>query len=191
MADATELQEIVNKPCMLIIDDDENLLTVMSRAIQRRGFDVVCAQTGEDALAKCDQHQPSHISLDLKLTEETGLNLIPSLKLASPNSKIVMLTAYASIATAVDAIKLGATQYLCKPADADQLLKAFDDDNLPETSVASSDIEEKTISVKRLEWEHIQKVLNENDGNVSATARELGMHRRTLQRKLQKHPVKR
>lgn len=191
MAEAMELQDIQTPSCMLIIDDDPNLLTVMSRAIKRRGFEVVCAATGEEALEICKTHQPSHISLDLKLAEETGLNLIPSLKLASPESKIVMLTAYASIATAVDAIKLGATQYLCKPADADQLLKAFDDETVTSIATPKAEVEEKPISVKRLEWEHIQKVLNENDGNVSATARELGMHRRTLQRKLQKHPVKR
>ncbi len=180
---------------MLLVDDDPNLLTVMARAVRRRGYDVVCAETGKQALELCQQHQPSHITLDLKLAEETGLNLIPSLKIASPNSKIVMLTAYASIATAVDAIKLGATQYLCKPADADQLLKAFEDtsmdtatDNALEPKITQ--VEDRPLSVKRLEWEHIQKVLNENDGNISATARELGMHRRTLQRKLQKHPVK-
>lgn len=181
-----------NQPCMLIIDDDVSLLTVLSRAIRRRGFDVVCAENGEQALRLCEEHQPSHISLDLKLAEETGLNLIPSLKLASPSSQIVMLTAYASIATAVDAIKLGATQYLCKPADADQLLNAFESqDTNSEAVFPVAEVEEQTLSIKRLEWEHIQKVLNENNGNVSATARELGMHRRTLQRKLQKHPVKR
>jgi len=176
---------------MLLVDDDPNLLTVMARALRRRGLEVVCAETGTQAIELCQQHQPSHITLDLKLAEETGLNLIPSLKLASPSSKIVMLTAYASIATAVDAIKLGATQYLCKPADADQLLKAFEEETTEvPTESSTAPVEDKPISVKRLEWEHIQKVLNENDGNISATARELGMHRRTLQRKLQKHPVK-
>ena len=187
-----KIDQPANQPCMLIIDDDPSLLTVLSRAIRRRGFEVVCAENGEQALSLCKEHQPTHISLDLKLAEETGLNLIPSLKLACPTSQVVMLTAYASIATAVDAIKLGATQYLCKPADADQLLNAFEtQDTNSETVTPVAEVEEQTLSVKRLEWEHIQKVLNENDGNVSATARELGMHRRTLQRKLQKHPVKR
>lgn len=174
---------------MLIIDDDANLLQVLARAVRRRGYDVVCAQTGEQAVALCKSHQPELISLDLKLTEETGLNLIPSLKLACPQASIVMLTAYASIATAVDAIKLGATQYLCKPVDADQLLNAFSEQN--DQPMQHSEVEETTLSVKRLEWEHIQKILTENQGNISATARELGMHRRTLQRKLQKYPVKR
>lgn len=190
MVNAHSQQEASLQPSMLIIDDDAHLLRVLSRSISRRGFNVICAENGAQALALCKDHQPSHISLDLKLAEETGLNLIPSLKLASPDSKIVMLTAYASIATAVDAIKLGATQYLCKPADADQLLNAFEETPVTDTPPVA-DVEDKPISVKRLEWEHIQKVLNENDGNVSATARELGMHRRTLQRKLQKHPVKR
>ena len=172
---------------MLIIDDDVTLLNVMGRAMQRRGFEVETAEDREQAIEKAKAFQPSHISLDLKLAEETGLHLIPSLKQLNPECRIVMLTAYASIATAVDAIKLGATQYLCKPADADQLLDAFKEER---DLGVDTEVEEKPISVKRLEWEHIQKVLQENDGNISATARELGMHRRTLQRKLQKHPVK-
>ncbi len=172
---------------MLIIDDDSALLRAMGRAMSRRDFEVETAEDGVQALDKVKTFQPTHITLDLKLAEETGLHLIPDIKLACPDSRIVMLTAYASIATAVDAIKLGAIQYLCKPADADQVLAAFHEDaELSESTV----VEDKPISVKRLEWEHIHKVLQENDGNISVTARELGMHRRTLQRKLQKHPVK-
>ena len=172
----------------LIIDDDETLVMVTSRALSKRGFQVFTALNGDDALTLCEQHEPNFISLDLKLAEETGLHLIPKLKQISPDSKIVMLTAYASIATAVDAIKLGAHQYLCKPVDADQLLAGFEDDNLQGPSSAT--VSDQPISVKRLEWERIQQALQNNDGNISATARELGMHRRTLQRKLQKHPVK-
>lgn len=175
---------------MLIIDDDATLLLVLERAMSRRGFKVSCAQTGEQALEQCQACPPTHISLDLKLSEETGLHLIPQLKAMAPDAIIVMLTAYASIATAVDAIKLGAHQYLCKPVDADQLLAAFKDDASSEVLPQATEPQENPTSVKRLEWEMIQQSLSNNQGNVSATARELGMHRRTLQRKLLKHPVK-
>jgi two-component system response regulator RegA len=174
-------------PVMLIVDDDETLLSVLSRVMSRRNFKVFTATTGKQALELCEQEEPEYISLDLKLVEETGIQLIPKLKALNPNCKIVMLTAYASIATAVDAIKLGAHQYLCKPVDADQLLAGFDD---TDSQVSSGAIQAQPTSVKRLEWEHIQQTLQNNQGNVSVTARELGMHRRTLQRKLQKHPVR-
>lgn len=173
-------------PVMLVVDDDETLLSVLSRAITRRGFEVITATNGEQALALCEEKEPEYISLDLKLAEETGLHLIPKLKAINPNCSIVMLTAYASIATAVDAVKLGAQQYLCKPVDADQLLAGFADMDIE----MNPEIQEQPTSVKRLEWERIQQALQNNQGNVSATARELGMHRRTLQRKLQKHPVR-
>ncbi len=173
---------------LLIIDDDETLLMVLSRAMERRGFTVFCALDGQAALQLNTQHQPSYISLDLKLAQESGLNLISQLKLSNQAARIVMLTAYASIATAVDAIKLGAHQYLCKPSDADQLLHAFCGNE--QAPIQSASIQVLPTSVKRLEWEHIQQIMLNNQGNVSASARELGMHRRTLQRKLQKHPVK-
>lgn len=170
---------------ILLIDDDETLLQVLARALSRRGLEVATARNGEEALRLCDELGPELISLDLKLEQETGLQLLPRLLQIQPDARIVLLTAYASVATAVDAIKLGAVNYLCKPADADQILAAFDYQPGEE-----HDIKDNPLSVKRLEWEHIQQVLQQNDGNVSATARELGMHRRTLQRKLQKHPVK-
>lgn len=177
----------MSEPVFLVIDDDTTLLRVLSRGLSQRGFTVHSAENGEQAIALCEQHQPEYISLDLKLEQESGLHLIEQLKRASPNCKIVMLTSYASIATAVDAIKLGAHQYLCKPVNIDELLNSF------EHSIErneQTEVTEKPTSVKRLEWEKIQQTLQEHDGNVSATARALGMHRRTLQRKLQKHPVK-
>ena len=175
---------------ILIIDDDATLLTVLERALKRRGFKVSTAQTGEQALEVCKTSSLTHISLDLKLSQETGLHLIPQLRILAPNAPIVMLTAYASIATAVDAIKLGAHQYLCKPVDVDQLLAEFDSDVSTNTQGDQGEPMEQPTSMKRLEWEKIQQSLQKNQGNVSATARELGMHRRTLQRKLLKHPVK-
>ncbi len=171
----------------LVIDDDTTLLQVLTRGLTRRGYEVLCAENGEQALALCQQYQPKWVSLDLKLEHESGLHLIAQLKASSPLAQITMLTSYASIATAVDAIKLGAHQYLCKPVDIDELLNSFDNKTNAKTDTHIAD---KPTSVKRLEWEKIQQTLQANDGNVSATARELGMHRRTLQRKLQKHPVK-
>src|SRR5690606_35559799 len=123
--------------------------------------------------------------VDLKLAKESGLNLISELKQRQPDLEIVMLTGYSSIPTAVEAIKLGALNYLCKPADAYEIRAAFDLQLKKQLEIPT-----KPPSVDRLEWEHIQKVLQENKGNISATARSLGMHRRTLQRKLQKRPVK-
>lgn len=171
----------------LVIDDDATLLRVISRGLTQRGFNVLCAENGEQALDLCEKHQPEFISLDLKLEQESGLHLIEKLKAFSPNCTIVMLTSYASIATAVDAIKLGAHQYLCKPVNIDELLKSFE--HTPELTEDSA-VTDQPTSVKRLEWEKIQHTLQANDGNISETARQLGMHRRTLQRKLQKHPVK-
>lgn len=192
--DTTTSTDDNQMPIMMIVDDDETLLSVLSRAMTRRNFHVITATNGEQALALCKQQEPEYISLDLKLAEETGMHLIPKLKAINPNCSIVMLTAYASIATAVDAIKLGAHQYLCKPVDADQLIEGFGDSLVAAKldSAADAVLNEDTqpTSVKRLEWERIQQALQKNDGNVSATARELGMHRRTLQRKLQKHPVR-
>ncbi|MFT5592427.1 MAG: two-component system response regulator RegA [Oceanicoccus sp.] len=178
-----------NEGTFLVIDDDTTLLSVMVRSLNRRGFNVIQAENGEQALTLCEEYHPKFISLDLKLEQESGLHLIAQLKRHSPDCQIVMLTSYASIATAVDAIKLGAHQYLCKPVDIDELLNAFDHASNTDTST-EAEVADKPTSVKRLEWEKIQQTLQSNDGNISVTARELGMHRRTLQRKLQKHPVK-
>ncbi len=177
-------QEVLKN--MLIIDDDENLTRVMARAFSRRGFHCEQAHNPDQVKELIKQNHFSHCLLDLKITEHSGLVLIPELLDQLPELQIVMLTGFSSIKTAVDAIKLGAINYLCKPADADEVMAAF------EATQGSTDSEIKAspLSVNRLEWEHIQKVLSENHGNVSATARALGMHRRTLQRKLQKRPVK-
>ncbi len=172
---------------ILIIDDDEVFGQVLQRAFSKRGYDASVVQDDAAALEKTRELEPDYITLDLKLEGSSGLNLLPQLVEASPQSKIVVLTGYSSIATAVEAIKLGAVNYLCKPADADEVLAAFHkQEGNPDTPLA-----EQPMSVNRLTWEHIQKVLHEQDGNISATARALGMHRRTLQRKLQKRPVRR
>jgi two-component system response regulator RegA len=172
---------------LLIIDDDEMFCHVLSRALTRRGYQVSVAHDADQALTLAAQDMPTMATLDLKLEQSSGLKLLPGLLAASPKCRVVVLTGYSSIATAVEAIKLGAVNYLCKPADADDVLNAFErQEGDPDAEVA-----ENPPSVNRITWEHIQKVLQEHDGNISATARALGMHRRTLQRKLQKRPVRR
>ena len=172
---------------LLIIDDAENYREVLSRSLARKEFDTRAAGNSQEALQVCEEHRPALILLDLNLNGQSGLNLIQPLLQRVPGARIVILTGYASIATAVDAVKLGAIQYLAKPVEVEAILTALDDDDGPDFEVLASD---EPLSVDRLEWEHIQRVLNENDGNVSATARALKMHRRTLQRKLSKRPVK-
>lgn len=172
---------------LLIVDDDEMFCHVLNRALTRRGYEVIVAHDAEQALAMAAQYLPTMATLDLKLENSSGLKLLPELLAITPHCRIVVLTGYSSIATAVEAIKLGAVNYLCKPVDADDVLTAF------ERQSGDPDIElaDNPPSINRITWEHIQKVLQEHDGNISATARALGMHRRTLQRKLQKRPVRR
>jgi two-component system response regulator RegA len=171
---------------LLIVDDDETFAHILGKALRRRGYAVITATTASDALALCLQHQPQQAVVDLKLETESGLNVLPRLKQVNPNIQMLILTGYSSISTAVEAIKMGAVNYLCKPAGVEDILAAFEK-TAPNPDI---DIKETPPSVDRLEWEHIQKVLTENNGNISATARSLGMHRRTLQRKLLKRPVK-
>ncbi|WP_432697615.1 response regulator transcription factor [Marinobacterium sp. YM272] len=171
----------------LVVDDDPTFTRVLARSLTRRGFSVSVARNVEDALSQARQETPALASVDLKMEGPSGLELIEGLKALNPQMRILILTGYASIATAVDAIKLGASNYLPKPADADQILAALNHEQVDVAQEISAD----PMSVNRLEWEHIQKVLAEHDGNISATARALGMHRRTLQRKLQKRPVRR
>lgn len=170
----------------LIVDDDTLFADTLARSLGRRGHSTRVAHHGGEALAHCRHKAPRRIILDLKLEQESGLQLISDLLQAAPESRIVVLTGYSSIPTTVEAIKLGAVDYLCKPASLDDIIAAFErEQGNPDVSLPTS-----PHSVDRLEWEHIQRVLADHDGNISATARALGMHRRTLQRKLQKRPVK-
>lgn len=170
----------------LLVDDDEAFLHVLTRALQRQGFSTLCAHDPQSALACAKRSGFRRAVVDLKMGESSGLALIPQLKSLQPDIEIVMLTGYSSVATAVEAVKLGAINYLCKPASTGDILQAF------EAAQGNPDlpVPEQRPSIDRLEWEHIQKVLAENNGNISATARDLGMHRRTLQRKLNKRPVR-
>ncbi len=188
MADLDELLEGNDSPPhILLVDDDETFSHVLGRALSRRGLRVTTAADAEQALLKARADAPDFAVLDLKMPGDSGLVLLPQLLEVVPDVRVVILTGYSSITTAVEAIKRGACNYLCKPADADDVLTALlCDDADPDALVPDN-----PISVDRLQWEHIQRVLAEHEGNISATARALGMHRRTLQRKLQKRPVRR
>ena len=175
-----------DKPTLLLVDDDEAFRKVLARAMERRGYAVSTAGDVDEAIVAAQAQPPEYAVVDLKMPGESGLVLIEKLIELDPNTRIVMLTGYASIATAIEAIKLGATHYLAKPVDADQVVAAL---NKVEGD-SSLNVADSPLSVDRLEWEHIQRVLAEHDGNISATARALKMHRRTLQRKLGKKPVK-
>ena len=171
---------------LLLVDDDPVFCDALRVALARRGFAVEVAHDVAEAEDLAQARPPRYAILDLRMPGANGLVLIERLRRLSPGVRIVVLTGYASIATAVEAIKLGANQYLTKPTDVSQILSALHQDKgNPEVAVP-----EQPLSVGRLEWEHIQKVLAEYGGNVSAAARALGMHRRTLQRKLFKRPLR-
>ncbi len=171
---------------ILIIDDEERFAQVLGRSLERLGHTTAYATNADDAVLQLSQQNFDWISLDLRLGQDSGLALLPKLRAINSEPRIVVLTGFASIPTAVEAIKLGAFNYLHKPATVKELLTAFE--GISDT--AETAIEDTPMSVERLEWEHIQRVLHEHEGNISSTARALGMHRRTLQRKLQKHPVR-
>ncbi len=173
-------------PRLLLVDDDPTFCEVLRQALEKRGFEVHTANEVESGLALAESIDPEYAVIDLRIGHESGLQLVKRLAELDVHTRILMLTGFASIATAVEAIKLGAIHYLTKPADADEIAAALHKDE-GDTSV---EIKDKPLSVKRLEWEHLQKVLVAHDGNISAAARALGMHRRTLQRKLEKRPVK-
>ena len=168
------------RPDILVVDDDASFARVLVRSLQRRGFHARAAAGAVEAMAACREAPPTHAVLDLMLGEgEDGLQLMRALR-------VLLLTGYASIATAVEAIKRGADDYLAKPADAASVLRAL---GLEGGAAAEGAPESaRPIPWHRLEWEHLQRALAEHGGNIAATARALGMHRRTLQRKLAKRP---
>jgi len=174
------------KPLLLLVDDDEIYCEVLGDALRKRNYTVLVACNLADALKLAQEMEPEYAVVDLRIGTESGLELVKRLAALDENTRIVMLTGYASVATAVESIKLGAIHYLTKPATADEVVAALHRDEGDATVMPA----EQPLSVRRLEWEHLQKVLTENDGNISAAARALNMHRRTLQRKLAKRPVK-
>jgi len=169
---------------LLYLEDDAALAGATVRALGKRGFSVIHCASMTAARNMLDEHAYERALLDLRLDDGSSLELIDTLLGRWPEIKIVVLTGYASIATAVQAIKMGAVNYLSKPAGIEQILRAFDEgDEFQDASV------DDVLPLRRREWEHIQQVLQENNGNISATARQLKMHRRSLQRKLSKKPV--
>ncbi len=172
---------------LFYLEDDEALAQVSCNAFEKRGFNVVHFLSLADVNA-CDELETfQYALLDLKLGDGNSLSLIDTLLQANSGMKVIVLTAYASIATAVQAVKSGAVNYLTKPAAIDDVVRAFDG----QVALEQEPVDERNdeMSLRRREWETIQAALVANNGNVSATARQLKMHRRTLQRKLQKKPV--
>ncbi len=167
----------------LLVDDDPLFLRTLQRSLARRGIESSIAEDPEAALRAAQESPFDFALVDLKIGKDSGLRLIAPLRLLRPQMRIVMMTGYASVATAVEAIKNGAEDYLLKPISVDAILRVLVDD-APE----GGDAEDTMIPLGRIEWEHIQQALRATDGNVSAAARLLGVHRRSLQRKLAKRP---
>jgi len=166
---------------LLIVDDDKPFLQRLQRAMEKRGFAVAAAETVAEAKESVERSAPAFAVVDLKLEDGNGLDVIEALRTRRPEARAVILTGYGNIATAVTAVKLGAVDYLSKPADADDILAA-----LLQTREQKAEPPENPMSADRVRWEHIQRVYELCDRNVSETARRLNMHRRTLQRILAK-----
>lgn len=173
---------------ILLVDDEHFFLDRMNRAFIRRGYDTYTASCYDEAMEIIQEHEPPLAVIDLKMPGKSGLQLLKDALELLPQLGIVVLTGYGSIATATEAIKLGAISYLAKPADVDEIIKAFGDD--AGDAEDRSETEILPPSLARVEWEHIQRVLTDCDGNVSCAAKKLGIHRRTLQRKLYKYAPK-
>tara|TARA_R110002096_G_scaffold435826_1_gene663486 strand:- start:3609 stop:4166 length:558 start_codon:yes stop_codon:yes gene_type:complete len=166
---------------ILVVDDDVPFCTALRSALRRRGIKCLIAHTFEDAIEEAEAWTPGRAVVDLRLAERSGLELVGQLSSAHPNMTIVVLTGYGSITTAVTAIKLGAANYLTKPAEVDDILKAFDTEAKPAVALAESN---EPLSMRELEHQHMLHVYAETGGNVSKTARILGIDRRTVQRHL-------
>jgi two-component system, response regulator RegA len=177
-----------HKPSILIVDDDETYRNRLARAFVDRGYDVRTAHDHDSALALATGDSPEFAVVDLKMPGKSGLELVKALHDVDPATRSVVLTGYGSIATAIDAVRLGAAYYLSKPADADDIVGAFARAEAPPLQPPAPDDEYRAPSLARAEWEHINRVLSDAGGNISEAARRLGIHRRSLQRKLQKYP---
>ena len=178
---------------LLLVDDDEVFRSRLARAFRDRGWDVREASDLASALRTAEEETPEYVVVDLRLPDGSGLEVVRRLKALDTTTTVVVLTGYGSIATALDALRLGAAHYLTKPAAVDDLVNGFaraaiDPDDV---AVASTDPTADTPSLARVEWEHINRVLADSGGNISEAARRLRLHRRSLQRKLAKYPVAR
>jgi two-component system, response regulator RegA len=170
---------------LLIVEDDERFARTLAKSFERRGYQVFAAAAQANAEAIQAEHRPGYAVVDLKLGSASGLACVAALAGADPLMRIVVLTGFASIATAVEAIKLGACHYLAKPANTDDIVAGFE----KTSGDVSTPLSARPTSIKTLEWERIHATLAEADFNISETARRLGMHRRTLARKLEKRRV--
>ena len=173
---------------LLLVDDDETFRERLARALTERKLEVVTADGPATALAAARRTRPAYAVVDLKMAGGSGLDVVRELVALDPTMRVVVLTGYGSIATALEAVRLGATHYLTKPADADEILAAF---ARASSSPPPPPDETSPPSLARVEWEHINRVLADCGGNVSQAARLLGIHRRSLQRKLSKYPLAR
>jgi two-component system response regulator RegA len=166
---------------ILVVDDDDVLRNRLEKSFARRGWTVYAANGFEQAIEQAKVHHPSRAVLDLKMPGQSGLNVLREIRSVSPTTQCVILTGYGSITNAVEAVKLGAVGYVTKPADADQVLAAFEESSETPTP------EFPPPSLAEAQWEHIQRVLADSGGNISEAARRLDIPRRTLQRKLKKN----
>jgi len=170
---------------ILVVEDDDAFRGVLVQALEARGYEVSGVSDARSAIEAARHDSPEMAVVDLRLHDESGLDVVRQLKAIDASTAIVVLTGYGSIATALESIRLGALHYLTKPTDPDRILAAF------ERGLAARprDLPIDTPSLARVEWEHLQRVLTDCNGNISEAARELGMHRKSLQRKLAKRPV--
>ena len=177
--------ELSGERTLLIVDDDKPFLTRLARAMETRGFEVKTAESVAEGLAHARNHAPAYAVVDMRLNDGNGLDVVEALRAERPDCRTIVLTGYGNIATAVTAVKLGAMDYLSKPADADDIYAA-----LLQREGEKAELPENPMSADRVRWEHIQRVYEMCERNVSETARRLNMHRRTLQRILAKRAPK-
>jgi two-component system response regulator RegA len=181
---APKMSQIPHDRVAIIVDDDDVFRNRLQRALRERGWETHAAEDGETGISLAATHSPDLAIVDLRLPGMGGLSIVKELRVLDKTICIVVLTGYGSIATALSATKLGADHYLSKPADADQILAAYQRIDSPIEEAAPTEIP----SLARVEWEHIQRVLEDCEGNISKAAKLLGLHRRSLQRKLSKYP---
>jgi len=170
---------------VLIVDDDEIFRSRLGRAFSNRGWESLLAGSLAEAISSATEYAPDLAIVDLRIGDENGLDLVRRLRDLDPTMYLIMLTGWGSIATAIEAVRGGADHYLSKPVDADQILAIY---KAPENGAAHLPAMASVPSLARVEWEHIQRVLTDCDGNISLAAKRLGLHRRSLQRKLSKYP---
>lgn len=173
-------------PLVLVVDDDEVFRTRLCRALQQRNWEAFSVANGEQAITFARERSPDLVLVDLRMPGMSGLDLVQELRAIDSSMAIIMLTGYGSIPTAISAMKKGADHYLSKPADADQILAAYE--HLHASPHEAPDVPATVPSLARVEWEHMQRVVADCGGNISQAARMLGIHRRSLQRKLSKYP---